>query len=140
MGRNSDWTASIGVGEALGITSVADYTVIDCQDSLVVINALTGLTPKQTAENLRDCTWLRPTVTTPPYVLQSKYHDEPRCKTGERKSNSSMYKKDQEEASPTFKLEIPSLKMRRGSASSDIDDEALMSDKFEPNQEGVAET
>ena len=46
MGRNSDWTASIGVGEALGITSVADYTVIDCQDSLVVINALTGLTPK----------------------------------------------------------------------------------------------
>ena len=37
----------INVSEVLsGPNGIADYTVIDCDDSLVVINALTGLTPK----------------------------------------------------------------------------------------------
>ena len=40
-------STKINVSEVLsGPNGIADYTVIDCDDSLVVINALTGLTPK----------------------------------------------------------------------------------------------
>ena len=39
----------------------------------MVINGLTGLSLKETSENKRDCQWLRPTITSPPYILQPKF-------------------------------------------------------------------
>ena len=68
---------SITMSEWIGNEHAPDYTPNKEEEgeSLVVINALKGLTPKQTTENRKDCQWMRRD-----HNIQPQYHLEPKFK------------------------------------------------------------
>ena len=65
-----DTSRPVNMTEILAQTgSVADYTVIDCRDSLVVINAMTGLSPQETQQRTQS---KGPALHAQQYILQPR--------------------------------------------------------------------
>lgn len=125
----------LSMQEILGGSSMADYTVIECEGSLVVINGLTGLTPKQTSENKRDCQWLRPSVTAPPYILQ------PRLATQQKKAREKKLEQEEQEYQPELiSLVEENAKILLSRNRAELEVPSLMTAQKETSDDEVSDT